>query len=364
MIADNIPGEDVLLLRYALDPETNSPRTRAFVRQMAKAYGDFIPFDGLRHGVLAFAAAMLPESHFGEWLEIHIQKATQALIRRLAAPANINEADLFAAGMLMWVLWIKNRPDEALKHARGVMNMSQLLREKSDNYSLSDMLKVFGPLLYGDARFYLALRLELHFPSQVVQQRTTFKERIRYQAELILVGSSTVPWLSAGYQALIDALWDLQWLLLSYLSETLGSTNDNASSTLNCAMEYVLREYNDQDLQYALAELDLWPPADGSQHSAVEEEVIDYLCLKKLSIELLITTLLAPSTLQGLLSLESYSIAKKQFALAQSRPIPREGPAHDFYTWAFVIDLGLMGLAFCVHGDGKGIFPLQEYFLR
>jgi hypothetical protein len=354
----SIAPSDVLLLHYAYDPETSSPRTRSFIRQIAKAYGEDIPHVPLRHAVLAFASALLPSADFGEQSEMHIQKATQALRRQVLTPSKIHEADLFTAGMLMWVLWIKNRPKNALRHAQGIMLILQQFWAAAKEHPLSDMLTVFGPLVYGEARFYGALGLDSNF-SLSLQHRITFKQRMKYQAELILSGSSTVPWLSGNRQALIDALWDLQWLLLSYLLElTSGATE--AASRLPAAMEYVMEEYNDRDLQHALAELANWPEADRARHSAIEEEVMDYLCIKKLSIDLLIAVLCAPTTLEGLLSTEVYFIAKSQIQLGYSQRIQREGLAHEFYTWAYVIDLGLAGLALAAYGDGKG-FRSPEY---
>ena len=349
----SIAPADVLLLQYAYNPETSSPRTRAFVRQIAKAYGEDIPHMPLRHAILAFASSLLPASQFGQQSEVHIQKATQMLRRKVSDPNNLHEADLFAAGMLMWVLWIKNRPKNALRHAQGSMAMLQQFWAGAKDRPLSDMLTVFGPLVYGEARFYGALRLDSSF-SLELQYRIGFKQRVKYQAELILSGSSTVPWLSGNCQALIDALWDLQWLLLSYLLE-LTSGSAEAPLQLPAAMQYVMEEYNDPDLQEALAVLEEWPEADRSRcHSPVEEEVMDYLRIKKLSIDLLISILNSPTTLDGLFSDEAYSITKDQISLGCSQRIQRDGLAHEFYTWAYVIDLGLAGLALVVYGDGQG----------
>src|SRR2546423_15158497 len=54
-IGPTLAPEDALLLQSAYLPETSSPRTRAFVRQAAKAYGEDLPHLTLRHSILAFA---------------------------------------------------------------------------------------------------------------------------------------------------------------------------------------------------------------------------------------------------------------------------------------------------------------------
>lgn len=353
-IDSTLAPEDVLLLQSAYLPETSSPRTRAFVRQVAKAYGEDLPHLTLRHSILAFAASLLPQADFKVQSEFHIQKATQALIKQTSNPNKLQEADLFAAGMLMWVLWIKNRPNNAMKHAMGIMVMLQHFKElaRDSNGGVSDMLKVFAPLVYGEARFYGALGLDSSIPSSLFQQRTTFIERVKYQYELTLSGSSTIPWLSSNCQALIDALWDIQWLLLSYV---LGLTKENseAATHLPSGLEYVKEEYNDADLQIAIAQL-----KERTDHSttgnAIEDDVINYLRIKKLSIDLLLCVLNLLNISNGFTSPEAYAIAQEQLALASQTPVNRDGLTHEFYTWTYVIDLGLTGLALTVYGDGKG----------
>lgn len=319
-----------------------------------KEYGPDIPHLTLRHAVLAFAASLLPQSRFSEQSEHQINEATTALRRQVSSPTNVCEADFFAAGMMMWVLWIKNRPKNALTHAAGAMTMFLNFLSKSNEAPLSDMLTVYGPLVYGEARFYGALGLDSQFSPGLFQKRTTFKERVKYQLELIYCGSLTVPWLTSGCQALIDAMWDLEWLLLSYLS-AITSGAEHATEQLPAAMKHVMDEYNDPDLQHAMAGLERLQEADRARLTDVEEEVMEYLRLKKLSIDLLIVVLSTPSVLDGLVSLDAYSIAHEQTALGMSQRLQRVGQAHLFYTWAYVIDLGLAGLSLSVYGHGKGV---------
>lgn len=339
------------MLQYAYQPDNSSPTTRAFVRLLAKAYGEDIPHPTMRSAVLAFAASMLPVSEFGYRSEFHIQEATTALLRGVTNPAQLEEADIFAAGMLMWTLWIINRPKDAMQHALGSMSMFKHLLAIPDRRPLSDMLTVFGPLVFADARFYGAIGLD---SPTLVRQRVSFKERVRYQRELILCGGPAVPWLSAKCQALIDALWELDWILLSYLLGVLSGTAEQVSR-LPAAMGYIVEEFNDPDLQHAFRELENWSQADRSNVTEIEEEVMNFLCFRKLSIDLMVVILCSDSVIDGLLSFEAYTIAKQQLSLGRLQKVQRDGLAHETYTWAYAIDLGLCGLAIGVYGDGEGM---------
>lgn len=329
------------------------------MRQVAKAYGEDLPHLSLRHSILAFAASLLPPADFELQSEIHIQKATQALIKQTSNPNKVQEADFFAAGMLMWVLWIKNRPDNALKHAMGIMVMLQqfMERAKKDESEgkggISDMLKVFAPLVYSEARFYGALGLDSEISPELFKQRTTFAQRVKYQSELIFSGSETVPWLSGTGQGLIDALWDIQWLLLSYVL-ALTTGDEVAVANLPSALENVKAEYNDPDLRLAIRQLEENAVHKLSGENPVEDEVMSYLRIKKLSIDLLICVLDSSEVLEGFTSPAAYAIAQEQIALGAQARIQREGIAHEFYTWTYVIDLGITGLALAVYGDGRG----------
>jgi hypothetical protein len=329
------------------------------VRQVAKAYGEDLPHLSLRHSILAFAASLLPPADFELRSEIHIQKSTQALIKQTSDANKLQEADLFAAGMLMWVLWIKNRPKNALKHAMGIMIMLQQFKERAKKDKLeggsgmSDMLTVFAPLVYSEARFYGALGLDSEISPELFKQRTTFTQRVKYQTELIRSGSETVPWLSGKCQGLIDALWDIQWLLLSYVS-ALTTGDAIAAANLPSAMEHVKKEYNDPDLRMAISYLEDDAYHRSGDRNSVEGEVMGYLRIKKLSIDLLICVLDSSDILEGFSSLTAYDIAREQLAIGAEARIQREGIAHEFYTWTYVIDLGLTGLALAVYGDGRG----------
>jgi hypothetical protein len=353
-----ISGEDVLLLQYAYCDETSSPRTRSFIRQFAISFGSSLPCGSLRHAVLAYSAGLLPEGQFRETSNRHAQKATRSLMRKLETPSVIGDADVFAASMLMWMLWIQNRREDAMTHANGVMAMLNYIWANSEEGDLSDMLKVFGPLAYGDAKFYVAMGLhdsDLRLPNpQHNRRRTTFNQRVKYHREIIRSGSANVAWLSATKFATTDSLWDVQRLLLSYLSDVCNGDAIENAGRVQDAVQYILMEFNDPDLQHSLAAIE-WQ-GNRSEGGTVEEEVTNYLSLQLLSIQLLITILSAITILDGLRSPKAKAIAKTQLARGRSRPLLREGPAHEFYTWAFVIDLGLVGLAFSPQETPEGMF--------
>jgi hypothetical protein len=86
------------------------------------------------------------------------------IIRKLDNPKGIEEGDVFAASLLMWTLSIQNRKVEASVHALGVVQMLKFMqKDNKEVYDSSLMLKVFGPLVFGDATFSISLGLELCF---------------------------------------------------------------------------------------------------------------------------------------------------------------------------------------------------------
>jgi hypothetical protein len=318
-----------------------------------KAYGEDIPHRPLRHAVLAFAASLLPQSDFRVQSEHHLNEATSALRLRVCSPEHLDETDFFAAGMLMWISWIKARTEDAGKHMGGVMPLLQRLSTnlRRQGRSPSDMLIIYAPLVYGEARFYGGLPLDSMVPPELIQRRTTFSQRVKYQDELIKCGSSGVLWLSAEFQGLIDALWDLKWLLISYLLNSLSEA-DSRPNGLSTAMEYVRTEYDDPDLRKAVTKLE--NGEEGTQNSSEADEVLQYIRLKKRTIDLLIDILSAGTPLEGLLSYEAHVIAQDHVELGQSSRLARDGVAHEFYIWAYVIDLGVVALALATHGSGTG----------
>lgn len=157
-------------------------------------------------------------------------------------------------------------------------------------------------------------------------------------------------------QTLIDALFDVEWFFISYLSAlTLESEGAFHRLPTTMKMQYVmLRRSRSATCNYETRTLIT------NRQSEVEEEVMDYL---RLSIDLLIKVFTTPPIL-GNLSWEAYSIVKEQVTLGKTQRIQLASPVHEFYTWACVIDLGLASLPTCPCGDWKGIEFLERSLIR
>ena len=343
-----IKGQDVLLLHSIYAEERGSLLARSLIRQFSIAYGESINCHTLRHAVLAYAAVLLPPSQFRECSDRHASEATRRLIRTLSAPETITETHVFAAGMLMWRFWVRNRKKDALIHAKGVMTMLSILWEKGGHQSA--MLKVFGPLAYSDASFYVSMSEQSK--EMDTAHRTTFEQRVKYHHQMIQSGGPAIVWTSATVQAMADVLWDIQRVMLELLLETArGDTNGYDEN--DSRVQYLWSEYNDADLQQAVAALE-WDGQAEPRSRTVETEVKIYLLHQLLCIRLLMTLLRAPTILEGLSSQQVREIAEEQLLRGSSHRLLRAGEAFEVYTWAFVLNLGAAGLAFSPERTPEG----------
>ena len=62
----------------------------------------------------------------------------------------------------------------------------------------------------------------------------------------------------------------------------------------------------------------------------------------------------ARTILEGFDSLEAKEIARKQLIRSASHPLERSGEVFTFFSWAFVINLGIMGLVYCPEQSREG----------
>jgi hypothetical protein len=352
-IEAKISGDEVLLLQSIYAEERGSPMARSLIRQFAIAYGESIRCKTLRHAILAYAAVLLPPEEFGECSERHASEATTRLICRISAPETVDETHVFAAGMLMWRLWVRNCKDVALIHAHGVIKMLSLLREKGEDQS--PILRVFGPLAFSDANFYISMcqKSENMTSSQSESHRTTFTERLKYHHQMIRSGGPAIVWCSAKVQTMADILWDMQRVMLELVMDLLqGGTRRYDEN--DSRVKYLWSEYNDPDFQKAIAAMEWTAEQTPSRFRCMEEEVQTYLLHQLLCIRLLIVALTAPSISQGLSSPEAQDIAYQQLLRGSSHPLLRAGEGFEVYTWAFVLNLGLMGLVYSPRKSPEG----------
>jgi hypothetical protein len=173
-----ISASDQSLLEFAYTASISEQHR--FFKCVAFEYGPAIRNLPLRHAVLAWCASLLPHVQFKDVLECHKERARRLLIRKLGTPAEIEEADVFAA----WILGsiFNPRPvsrSEITAHLNGSIAMMRFV-EKSKGNSQSKMLSVFGPLVRDDT-----MQSCSHASLNYLQiSESTFAQRVGYYQEL------------------------------------------------------------------------------------------------------------------------------------------------------------------------------------
>lgn len=351
-----IPPEDVLLLEFAYAPEPTSPRTRSFIREFAVHYGPAIECLSLRHAVLAYAAGLLRKKEgFQYRSDVHSGKATSLLIRKLHNPSEIEPGDVFAANLLMWTLSIQDRRDEAIIHANGIMTMVKHLWKTTNMQDLSDIFRVFGPLVFGDATFFVSLGLESfeNYMLNDVPLPMTFKDRVCYHEEIVLRGGPGIEWVDPTLLSIHVSLWDVKRRLLSYLVDIANvPPHSYPRWKVDAAVRYVMSDLDDQDYRNAIAALE-WPDPARSKEWGLKEELTNYLSLRIQTIQLFNILLKAPTIMEGLHSPEASLVANVVLQFGRRHRQPLSGPS-ACYTWGIVLDLGTSGLVFCATGFQEG----------
>ena len=353
-----ISGKDVLLLQSMYVTDRGSPMARSLISQFARAYGPSIHSHTLRHAVLAYAASLLPHSLYSDRSDHHAAEAISRLRLRLFDPEMLDETDAFAASILMRLRWLRDSKEDSSIHAKGVMDILKFLWERGRPQST--MLRVFGPLVNADAiRIYNSVS---HPSESSTQYRTTFKPRIEYYQQLIRFGKPIIVWCSASVQALAGLLWDIQHTMLGLLLEAMNR-GTHGYDERDSRVQYLWSEYYDPDVQDAIAAMG-WPEEINPRIRSLDDEVRTYLSHQVLCIRLLRIALTAPSILQGFGSTQAQDIAGEQLLRGSSHQLLQSGDAFEFYTWAFVLNLGISGLAYSPEQTPEGIYYISEPVLN
>ena len=323
----------------------------------ASQYGPAIKCLSLRHAVLAYAACLLRADGFQERSDDHYGKATLLIGQKLDNPSEIQDGDVFAANLLMWTRSIQNRRSDAVHHAGGIMTMVKVLLETSPMSYLSDVFRVFWPLVFGDATFFVSLGLDSYFTySNEFTRPITFKERINYHEEIIRHGESGIQWVDVTLLTIHVSLWDVKRRLLSYLVDV-ANKGPHAYERwkVDAAVDYVMSDLVDEDYQNAVNALE-WPDPTQAKSWTLKQELTNYLGLRILTIDLFNKLLKASTIMEGLHSFEAASIARRLLEHGRRHRVPLEGPS-ACYTWGIVLDLGISGLVFCATEVEEGILP-------
>lgn len=136
------------LLQYAFSDSIPSNGTTSFIKKIASLYGPEIPHSAIRHACLAIAARILPPNGSEERSATYKCRALGALRGKLNNPADLNDADMFAALLVAQLAIMENRPGvEMMHHLQGCMAMLLFLSEKSAGSVPEEMLQYFDLLV-------------------------------------------------------------------------------------------------------------------------------------------------------------------------------------------------------------------------
>jgi len=282
-------------------------------------------------------------------------------MRKLDNPTEIKPGDVFAANLLMWTLSIQNRRQDAIIHARGIMEMVKYLWSTTNVQALSDIFRVFGPLVFGDATFFVSLGLDsfIEYMGHEPPPPVAFKDRVRYHEEIVRCGGTGIQWVDPTLLSIHVSLWDVKRRLLSYLVDVAKAhPHTYARGIVDAAVQYVMSDLDDIDFRNAVDALE-WPDPSQSKSWTLRDELTNYLSLRIQTIQLFNILLQARTLLEGLYSCEALSVARQILKLGQPHRLPRDGPS-ACYTWGIVLDLGMSGLVFCARRFKDGIHYLTS----
>ena len=74
------------------------------------------------------------------------------------------------------------------------------------------------------------------------------------------------------------------------------------------------------------------------------------------------SALRAPTLLEGFNSRKSGDLAREQLSRGSSHPLLRTGDAFEILTWAFLVNLGLIGLVYSAERIPEGTLPIWREF--
>jgi hypothetical protein len=345
---DQISSDDVLLLQSLFVDDGHTPMLHCLALQFAMVYGQSIRCETLREALLSYAAAIKCSDASGR----HASKACRGLIRKLPAPETLEDTDVFAASILSGAFAFQNCPQSVIIHARGVISM--LTELGKDGRAPSSMITLLGPLAYTDAAQCLIWASQRQ-PGCTFEEATlstiTFEQRVVYHRQLLRFRGLTIMRCSETVQAIAGLFWDTQRTLLDLLLAS-SRRGLRGLEERTSAVQQLWSCYNDPYLQQSICAI-MWPRQ--LQTRSFEEEVKTYLSHQLLCIRVLKLVLTAPTILQGFSSPEAEEIAIHQLSRGASHQLRPAGEAFDHFTWAFVLNLGIIGLVYSPARTLEGI---------
>jgi hypothetical protein len=280
------------------------------LKTLTVAFGNIPPHTSLRHAICAVAAAYLPKEQFQGRLDYHKRLALRPLIYKIKTPATIVDADVFAAGILVYAICAdgKVHNTDMLLVSKICMTMFRHLTENSTEQPLSDLLTVFGAAAvdFCSNRLLTLRAYPLSSSLPVIHSyRTSFRQRAKYYEEIGRTTSVPEAWQSYSVEASFDTVGRLLYLSLSCLCEIAAKEilNDfGKGEIVDLVLQSIEAELSDPDFLVAAIGGALTSP---TCDMTVDGWLASYVFLGVGCLDLFKKLLRAPSILQGLDALEA-----------------------------------------------------------
>jgi hypothetical protein len=335
-----IAPRDALLLKGAFHGLEKTPLIASFFKQLARVYGEFIPYESLRHAILACTAVeLLPENEGLETMEYHKMRASSC-IRKLISNGAIQDADVFAAFLLAWATYgDSNGLSESLVHARGC---GAMMRHVSATGADTTFLQIFRGLLW-DKISWMILTAD---SSQLASSTpfSSFGNRVRYYEQLCITGTPVWAWKSAPLEAVHDYLCDLLrtslvWFHDIAIAES-GCTLGIATVPVGIA-NYIRERISDFELKNVL-----FNTLSKDNRSIIpdgDKQIIQLQFAQLKTINLLRRIFESPTILEGIDTAQTMFIAERLLCDMQTQP-RLSPPLTDYYQDYSLIGIALAGL--------------------
>ena len=266
-----ISPEEGLVLQFAYTREGTI--FSSIAKQFAIHYGLSITHKSLRDALLAFSTGCLPSPQFRDAFEYHKNSCLQTLITKLRTPSSVEEADIFAAFVLVETLFSHN-PDEISIHTAGCV---AIFEEFGKQNLASDFLSNISPWILTRVNF-----IRLGRDRELPKMTLTLSELSKCFEYLRGTGIPRELWRSGFTEALNDVFIDwlhftLRWFAAS-LRQHVCETSERDLLEIAQWSRCLVARGCDLDLHFALqtAEKAFWKDSHDIEEIALAYQFAVY----------------------------------------------------------------------------------------
>jgi len=266
----------------------------SFIKQMAITYGGSIRPTSLRYAVLAYGAFKFPSTERDDRSEDYARKAQHELLRRVSKPACLRDFDVFAAMILAWICVYKGRTETSIIHADGCLTMLRLLL-KDNNRRLTNILAIFSPLVVDNLTSIFNMAGQ-DFP--IRKTPLNFTHRYLYYELLCQTGSPKDAWQPVDIEATYNTIRGAMGVVFQALGRVTLRESSSEKANHTTMIRYINRKLDDDGFKRLLKTLESQIHTD-EMHDP-ESQLIRYLALGRLSLNILLTIFKHQTILQGI----------------------------------------------------------------